>query len=72
MGQENAEYRWVVVPVPGNWGQCRVGRLGDLYASQRGEAVSWSLGGLKFPREQAERMVRELNLRGWADVESGD
>jgi hypothetical protein len=34
--------------------------------------VSWSLGGLKFPREQAERVVRELNLRGWADVESGD
>ena len=72
MGQVSREYRWVTVPVPGDWSRCSIGRLGDLERRYRTGEFQPALSGLTFPREVAERMVDDLNQRGWADVEHGD
>ena len=66
MGQAEGSMRWVVLPLKGDWGRCQVGRLADLQGS--GREVRPALGGLVFQREDAYRIVGDLNLHGWADV----
>ena len=71
MGQTAREHRWIVVSVPGDWNRCTIGRLGDIEKHYRTGAYQPALGGMQFNRRVAERMVDDLNTRGWTDVEAG-
>lgn len=69
MGQTKRDYRWVTVPVSGDWSRCMIGRLADLERKYQTGSFQAALGGLSFDRRVAERMVDDLNTHGYVSVE---